>query len=53
MPDLLIGHCASWAKAAKFDLPGGPVGAYLDRVLSRPALARAGRRADEIIAAAA
>jgi glutathione S-transferase len=53
VPDLLIGHCASWAKAAKFELPGGRVAEYLDRVLSRPALARAGERAREIVAAAA
>lgn len=41
VPDLLFGHCANWAMAAKFDLPDGPVGAYLQRVLSRDAYQRA------------
>lgn len=41
VPDLLLGHCAGWAVAAKFALPDGPVGAYLDRVRARPALQRA------------
>lgn len=41
VPDLLLGHCAGWARAAKFTLPGGTVGAYLDRVCDRPARARA------------
>jgi len=38
VPDLLLGHCANWAAAAKFELPGGAVGAYFDRVRARPAL---------------
>ncbi len=38
VPDLLLGHCAGWAVAAKFDLPGGTVGAYFDRLRARPAL---------------
>ncbi|MEE9273378.1 MAG: glutathione S-transferase family protein [Robiginitomaculum sp.] len=42
IPDILLGQCASWAsKMCKFELPGGKVGAYLDRVRARPALARA------------
>jgi glutathione S-transferase len=41
VPDLLLGHCAIWAEAAKFDLPGGPVGAYFARLRARPALKRA------------
>jgi len=41
VPDLLFGHCANWAMAAKFDLPDGSVGAYLQRVLSRDAFQRA------------
>jgi len=43
VPDLILGHCAGWAEAAKFALPDGPVRAYADRVRARPALARAMR----------
>lgn len=52
VPDLLFGHCAGWAKNAKFDLPGGIVGAYFERMRSRPAFVRAGQRADAAIEAA-
>jgi glutathione S-transferase len=45
VPDLLLGHCAGWAEAAKFPLPGGPAGAYLARMRERPALAAAMARA--------
>lgn len=45
VPDLLLGHCAGWAEAAKFALPGGAVGAYFARVRARPALAAAMARA--------
>lgn len=45
VPDLLLGHCAIWARAAKFELPGGVVGDYFDRVLARPALKAAKERA--------
>lgn len=41
VPDLILGHCAGWAVAARFALPEGPVGAYLERVRARPALRRA------------
>lgn len=42
VPDLLLGHCAGWAKLAKFDLPEtGRVGEYLKAASSRPALQRA------------
>lgn len=41
VPDLILGHCAGWAGAAKFDLPGGTVGAYFERIRARPALRRA------------
>lgn len=41
VPDILFGHCAGWAKAAKFDLPAGTVGAYFDRLRARPAFTRA------------
>lgn len=45
VPDLLLGHCAGWAEAAKFQLPGGAVGDYFRRVRARPALAAAMARA--------
>jgi glutathione S-transferase len=36
--DIIIGHCAGWAVAAKFDLPGqGPVHDYFKRLRERPA----------------
>lgn len=41
IPDLLLGHCANWAAAAKFELPDGKVAEYLKRVTSRPAYIRA------------
>ena len=41
VPDLLLGHCANWAKSAKFDLPDGPIGEYFKRVTSRAAYTRA------------
>jgi len=41
VPDLLLGHCAGWAMAMKFDLPEGKLGDYFKRVRSRPALKRA------------
>ena len=44
VPDLLLGHCAGWAKNAKFELPEGTVGAYFERVLNRPARKRAMER---------
>jgi glutathione S-transferase len=47
VPDLLLGHCAGWAVAAKFDLPSGAVGAYFDRLRARPALKRAMEKAAE------
>jgi len=51
VPDLLLGHCAAWAEAAKFALPGGPVGAYLARLRARPALAAAMARGARALAA--
>ncbi len=47
VPDILFGHCAGWARAAKFELPGGSVGEYLNRLVSRPAFQRAGARRNE------
>jgi len=39
--DVLLGHTGSWARNAKFEIKSDTVNAYFDRVLSRPALARA------------
>jgi glutathione S-transferase len=52
VPDLLLGHCAGWAANAKFDLPGGPVGAYFERVRARPALKAAMERGAGLLKAA-
>ncbi len=41
VPDLLLGHCASWAESAKMTMPTGTAGAYFERLRARPALARA------------
>lgn len=36
--DIILGHCSSWAVAAKFELPGeGPVHDYFKRLRERPA----------------
>lgn len=37
VPDLLLGHCAGWAKAMGWTLPEGNVGEYFGRVAGRPA----------------
>ncbi len=42
--DVVIGHTGSWARNAKFDIEPDVVNAYLDRILARPALARARKR---------
>ncbi|MEM8741324.1 MAG: glutathione S-transferase family protein [Pseudomonadota bacterium] len=51
VPDLILGHCASWAQRAKFELPDGPLTAYFDRILARPAYGAALARAKEVLAA--
>ena len=40
IPDLLIGHCASWARRAKFPLPQGRITNYIDRIHKRAAYKR-------------
>ena len=45
VPDLLLGHCASWAESAKMTMPGGAAGAYFERLRARPALGRAMQKA--------
>lgn len=42
--DILLGHCGSWARAGKFEIGPEGLNAYFDRILSRPALARARER---------
>jgi glutathione S-transferase len=42
--DVLLGHCGQWARGARFEIRSDAVNAYFDRVLSRPALARARER---------
>ncbi len=39
--DILLGHTGSWARGAKFEIGSARVNAYFDRMLARPALARA------------
>ncbi len=41
VPDILIGHCSGWARAAKFDIPEGPLNNYFKRLSQRLALKRA------------
>jgi len=41
VPDILLGHCAGWARMAKFETPDGPVGDYIHRLTNRPAFQRA------------
>lgn len=42
--DVILGHIGTWARGAKFAVESEPVNAYLDRLLARPALARARER---------
>jgi glutathione S-transferase len=49
--DIIIGHCGQWARGAKFEIKSDKVNAYFDRVLGRPALARARAREEEAKAA--
>lgn len=39
--DVILGHCGQWARGGKFTIGSDAVNAYFDRVLARPALARA------------
>lgn len=45
--DILIGHTLAWAKAYKVPVEQHRLHAYADRVLRRPALARARQREEE------
>jgi len=42
--DVILGHCGQWARSGKFEVASPVVSAYFDRVLARPALARAMER---------
>lgn len=42
--DVILGHCGQWARGARFDIDPPRVNAYFDRMLARPALARAKAR---------
>ncbi|MCB1381477.1 MAG: glutathione S-transferase family protein [Notoacmeibacter sp.] len=42
--DIVLGHIGHWSRGAKFEVKSERINAYLDRVLSRPALARARAR---------
>lgn len=42
--DVLLGHCGQWARGGKFAIASEAVSAYFERILSRPALARARAR---------
>ncbi|MGQ2907858.1 MAG: glutathione S-transferase family protein [Aliihoeflea sp.] len=48
--DIILGHCGQWARGAKFVVDSERVNAYFDRVLARPALARAQAREKEVAA---
>lgn len=49
--DVILGHCGQWARSGKFEVASKPVADYFERVLSRPALARAKQREQEAQAA--
>lgn len=49
--DVILGHCGRWAQGGKFEIGPERVRAYFERVLSRPALARALSREKEAAAA--
>ncbi len=42
--DILIAHTLNWARSARIALPDRVLDAYVDRMLARPALARARER---------
>ncbi|MCB8839015.1 glutathione S-transferase family protein [Aurantimonas sp. VKM B-3413] len=50
--DLMLGHCAAWARMARLEISSPALNAYFDSILDRPALARARAREAEAKAAA-
>ena len=53
VPDLLLGDMGRWGRAIEFEIPEGKLSDYFDRVLERPARARALERADAALEKAA
>ena len=49
--DVILGHCGQWARSGKFAIDSTAVADYFERVLSRPALARAKAREAEMATA--
>ncbi len=49
--DVILGHCGQWARGANFTIASERVNSYFDRLLARPALARAKAREQEAKAA--
>lgn len=45
--DVILGHCGQWARGSRFETRSPVVADYFDRVLARPALARAKLREKE------
>ena len=45
--DIVIAHCGNWARAGKFEIVSADFNAYLDRILARPAWARAQARLEQ------
>lgn len=46
--DILIASCGNWARAGKFEIASEKTNAYLDRILARPAWARAQARLEQV-----
>lgn len=44
VPDLILGHCLTWALTARFPIVEARLSAYLDRMRRRPAFQRAAAR---------
>ncbi|MEM9048691.1 MAG: glutathione S-transferase family protein [Pseudomonadota bacterium] len=51
VPDLLLGHCGSWAQRGNFEIAPENVVAYIGRILARPAYRAALERAKAVLAA--
>ncbi len=49
--DVVLGHCGQWSRSGKFEAKSPVIAAYIDRILSRPALARAIAREKDAAAA--
>ncbi|MEE9454362.1 MAG: glutathione S-transferase family protein [Paracoccaceae bacterium] len=40
IPDIILGHCGTWADVAHFEVPKGPLTAYFSRLAARPAFVK-------------